>query len=52
MTTRRKKAERKGPAKAEKLALNKETIKDLSPRGSVKGGAMNTYAAGPQGAIC
>ena len=30
MTTRRKKAERKGSAKAKKLALNKETLKDLT----------------------
>ena len=30
MTTRKKKTESKGPAKTEKLALNKETIKDLT----------------------
>ena len=42
MTTRKKKTERKGPAKAKKLALNKETLKDLTANktaNNVRGGA-------------
>ena len=41
MTTRKKKRESKGPSKTEKLALNKETLKDLTPdakANNVRGG--------------
>ena len=39
MTDMKKTTKTKAGAKVNKLRLNKETIKDLSPRGSVKGGA-------------
>ena len=41
MTDRKKTAKSKSAKKTKKIALNKETVKDLSPRapGQVRGGA-------------